>query len=187
VGHLVERALGASAGSRAVPDFEALGIELKTLPVDLTGRPRESTFVCTITLAELLTVEWQASRVRHKLSRVLWVPVESAKDMLLAGRRFGTPLFWSPNDEELSALRFDWEELTGLVAQRGLDAVTAHIGRCLQIRPKARDSRARRRGEDSDGVPLAVMPRGFYLRSTFTEAILQRYFALPPRLRTATS
>src|SRR5688500_18797590 len=47
VGQLLERALGATAGSRAKPDFEALGIELKTLPVDGRGQPKESTFVCT--------------------------------------------------------------------------------------------------------------------------------------------
>src|SRR5262249_39636744 len=52
-GQLLERALGASAASRAEPDFQRLGIELKTLPIDARGRPRESTFVCTIALSEI--------------------------------------------------------------------------------------------------------------------------------------
>ena len=34
VGELFESALGASAGSRPVPDFEDLGIELKSLPLN---------------------------------------------------------------------------------------------------------------------------------------------------------
>ena len=53
VGQLIERALGATAGSRAEPDFQHLGVELKTLPVDRRGRPLETTFVCTIALSEV--------------------------------------------------------------------------------------------------------------------------------------
>ena len=39
VGGLIERALGASSGSAARPDFPALGVELKTIPVDPARRP----------------------------------------------------------------------------------------------------------------------------------------------------
>ena len=74
IGNLVELALGASAGSRPVPDFPELGIELKTLPVQADGSPRESTFVCTAPLGGL-DVPWAESWVRKKLSRVLWMPV----------------------------------------------------------------------------------------------------------------
>jgi len=81
VGALIERALGATAGSRAAPDFEALGIELKTLPVDGRGRALESTFVCTIPLTEIGEVEWLSSRVRRKLNRVLWIPVEGERQI----------------------------------------------------------------------------------------------------------
>src|SRR5688572_5579121 len=94
VGALLERALGASAGSRAAPDFEHLGIELKTLPVDARGRPLESTFVCTIPLAEIGEVEWAASRVRRKLARVLWMPVEGERRLAVGVRRLGAPLLW---------------------------------------------------------------------------------------------
>ena len=75
VGQLVERALGATAGSKAVPDFESIGVELKTVPVDHRGVPLETTFVCTIDLLDVGTIEWERSRVRAKLQRVLWVPV----------------------------------------------------------------------------------------------------------------
>ena len=38
VGGMLERALGATAGSRALPDFPGLHIELKTLPVEIMLR-----------------------------------------------------------------------------------------------------------------------------------------------------
>lgn len=178
VGALIERALGASAGSRAAPDFEALGIELKTLPVDTRGRALESTFVCTIPLMEIGEVEWASSRVRRKLSRVLWVPVEGERSITVGARRIGEPLLWSLPPETETLLRFDWEELAGIIGRGDVETITGHIGRCLQIRPKARDSHARRRGVDIDGARFAALPRGFYLRATFTSEILRQHYAL---------
>lgn len=178
VGNLVERALGASAGSKPEPDFGELGIELKTLPVDPSGKPYESTFVCTIAMSELCDVEFEQSRVLRKLSRVLWLPVEGDRRVELAKRRFGAALLWSPDADQLSALRFDWEELAGLVVRLGFDAVTGHAGRFLQIRPKARDASVRRRGLDAQGALVSELPRGFYLRQSFTADILRRSFAI---------
>lgn len=178
VGALIERALGATAGSRAAPDFETLGIELKTLPVDSRGRALESTFVCTIPLVEIGEVEWLSSRVRRKLNRVLWVPVEGERQIPVPHRHIGEPLLWSLSSEAEAALRFDWEELAGIIGRGDVETITGHIGRCLQIRPKAADSHARRRGVDADGVGFAALPRGFYLRATFTSEILRQNYAL---------
>jgi DNA mismatch repair protein MutH len=181
VGGLVERVLGASAGSRALPDFPDLEIELKTLPVDRAGAPLESTFVCTIPLLEIGDVEWAASRVRRKLSRVLWMPVQGDRDIPVGERRLGQPLLYRLTEDDEALLRADWEELAGLIGRGHVESLTGHLGRFLQIRPKAAHSRARRLGFDADGVPFAALPRGFYLRASFTRALLERHFALPAR------
>ncbi len=179
VGGLVEKALGASAGSRAQPDFPELAIELKTLPVDRRGASLESTFVCTIPIAEIGDVEWEDSRVRRKLLRVLWIPVEGERSIAVAERRIGQPLLWNLGAEDEAALRQDWEELAGLIGGGHVESLTGHLGRSLQIRPKAADSRARRLGFDAEGLPFAALPRGFYLRASFTRALLERHYALP--------
>jgi DNA mismatch repair protein MutH len=179
VGGLMERALGAQAGSRAVPDFEALGIELKTLPVSRAGKPLESTFVCTIELAEIGDMEWSTSRVHHKLARVLWVPVDGERAIPIGDRRIGSAFLWSPSSQQEAVLRFDWEELVGLIGRGDLDRITGSLGKALQVRPKAADSRSRRIGFDADGVPFAALPRGFYLRTSFTETILREHLHLP--------
>ncbi|MBK9002054.1 MAG: DNA mismatch repair endonuclease MutH [Myxococcales bacterium] len=179
VGSLVERALGADAGSRAVPDFSGLGVELKTLPVDARGRPVESTFVCTIPLTEVASLEWEDSPVFRKLRRVLWVPVQGERSLAPALRRFGEPLLWSPSPAEEAELRFDWEELAGLIGRGDVESITGHLGQSLQIRPKAADSHARRRGTDRDGAVFAAMPKGFYLRASFTARLLSEHFVLP--------
>jgi DNA mismatch repair protein MutH len=179
VGGLVELALGASAGSRALPDFPELGIELKTLPVDRAGTPVESTFVCTIPLTEIGEVEWADSRVRRKLSRVLWMPVEGEREIPVAQRRLGQALLYRLTADDEQQLRADWEELAGYIGRGHVEELTGHLGKVLQIRPKAAHSRARRVGIDADGAPFAALPRGFYLRPSFTGALLRRHFALP--------
>jgi DNA mismatch repair protein MutH len=176
IGLAVEKALGAHGASRAVPDFPDLGIELKTLPVDRRGRPRESTFVCTIDLSEICDTEWHESRVCRKLSRVLWVPVESELGAAFPARRLGQPLLWSPSHAEQEELRFDWEELSGMIGRGEIERVTGHLGKSLQVRPKAANSRARRRYRDDTGVAHRALPRGFYLRPSFTERLLRGAF-----------
>ncbi|HTQ08218.1 MAG TPA: DNA mismatch repair endonuclease MutH [Polyangiaceae bacterium] len=178
VGQLVELGLGATAGSRAGPDFAHLGIELKTLPVDARGRPVESTFVCTISLPDVGDVEWERSPVRAKLARVLFVPVEGERERPVAERRLGAPLVWSPNEEDERDLKFDWDELAGRIGRGDVESITGHLGRYLQVRPKAADSHARRRAFDRDGVAFAALPRGFYLRALFTARIVRTHYAL---------
>src|SRR5471030_2244503 len=76
VGTLLEVYLGAMAGSKPEQDFAEIGIELKTIPIDAAGKPLETTFVCVAPLTGNSGVTWESSRVRHKLARVLWIPVE---------------------------------------------------------------------------------------------------------------
>ena len=176
VGTLLERALGATAASRAEPDFPALGIELKTIPVDEKGRPLESCFVASLDLAAV-DLRWETSAVRKKLARVAWVAVQASARIPPAGRRCGAALFWSPSAAEEEALRGDYQDIVELL-QAGV-RVTARTGAALQLRPKGRDSRDLRWSIDEEGLEARTAPRAFYLRRSFTEALLKRHFTLP--------
>ena len=176
VGGLLERALGATAGSRSAPDFEALGVELKTIPISRTGRPRESTFLTSIAPRTLADERWPTSTVRSKLARVLWVPIEASPDIPLGRRRVGSPLLWSPSAEEDRALSDDFELLRRSVSEGWLDGVTAHAGQFLQVRPKGKNAAARRWTPDPDGDESPARPRGFYLRARFTAGVLARHY-----------
>ena len=167
-GQLVERLLGASAGSLAVPDFPELGVELKTLPIDAQGRPTESTFVCTLSLADADRMEWSDSPVRAKLAHVLWVPILVGDEP-----RIGTPFFWKPTAEQEDVLKGDFEEIVGMVAIGNVEGLTAHVGRWLQARPKAAHGGVRTRAYGADDEPLSILPRGFYLRARFTRELLR--------------
>lgn len=176
IGQVLEAALGATASSRPVPDFEALGVELKTLPVEPSGRPREGTFVCTAPLDGSLAERWATSRVRKKLARVLWVPIAGSGDP--ADRVVGQAVLWSPSADEEARLRADWEEITGLLAAGQHWLVDARLGAALQLRPKAAhgDTLAWTLGEQGEWVREG--PRGWYLRPAFTEAVLRERLAV---------
>ncbi|MGB8221239.1 MAG: DNA mismatch repair endonuclease MutH [Polyangiales bacterium] len=173
-GQILEKVLGASAASRAEPDFVGLGIELKTIPLDALGKPRESTFVCSISLAAMADTDWERSTVLKKLRRVLFVPIEAASATPLRSRRVGRAYLWAPTTAEKRRLRTDWERLANMIAAGEVDQITGHLGEVLQVRPKAASGRSRRRAPDEEGAVQWTMPRGFYLRPSFTEAVLAR-------------
>jgi DNA mismatch repair protein MutH len=178
VGMLLELHLGASAGSKAEQDFAHLGIELKTIPVDAQGKPLETTFVCVAPLTGNSGVTWETSHVRHKLARVLWIPIEGDRALPLAERRVGSPLLWHPNQEEEQQLREDWEELMDMIVLGQVERITARHGAWLQIRPKAANSKALTEAIGEHGAPIMTLPRGFYLKKSFTGPLLARHFLL---------
>lgn len=176
VGQLIEQSLGATAASLPEPDFQHIGVELKSLPINSHGQPQESTYVCTVPLLDHTGLEWETSWVRRKLQRVLWVPVEADASLAIAERHIGTALLWSPSPEQEAILRQDWEELMELIVTGRLAEISAHHGTWLQIRPKAANARALCTTFNEQGAPTETLPRGFYLRPAFTRSILEQNY-----------
>jgi DNA mismatch repair protein MutH len=176
VGQLIEQSLGATATSLPEPDFQHIGVELKTLPINRHGQPQESTYVCTVPLQDNTGLKWETSWVRRKLQRVLWVPVEADAALPVAERRIGMALLWTPSPEQEALLKQDWEELMDLIVTGQLAQISARHGTWLQIRPKAANARALCTTFDEQGVPAETLPRGFYLRPAFTRTLLAQHY-----------
>ena len=172
LGQLIERALGASSGSLAQPDFPELGIELKTLPFGSDGLPTESTWVCVAHLLPGEMQPWQHSLVRAKLSHVLWLPVEDRDELPLAQRRIGSAFLWKPDAETEAQLQRDYEEIAEKIQLGEVESISAHHGEYLQLRPKAANASILTDAIGPDGVLVKTLPRGFYLRRSFTSRIL---------------
>lgn len=172
IGQLLERVLGASAGSLAKPDFPHLGIELKTLPLKPNGKPKESTYISIVPLINTSLLTWTASDVYRKLQRILWIPYFFDAAVSPYHWCFSQPILWSPSVEEESVLKQDWQDLMSLVQLGQLDQIHARLGEYLQIRPKAMNSSIRTKGVGQDGTKIQTSPLGFYLRTSFTEKIV---------------
>lgn len=177
-GLLLEHVLGASAGSRPEPDFPDLGIELKSLPINRSGKPLETTFVCVAPLTGLTGATWQTSHIRNKLARVLWVPVIAERNIPVIDRIVGTPFIWSPSVDEENLLMMDWQELTDMIVLGEVENITGKHGQILQLRPKAANSKAKTAAFDKNGKPFSTLPRGFYLKIPFTFMLLQKHLRL---------
>ena len=177
MGQLLETSLGATASSLAEPDFQLIGVELKTLPLTPSGKPKESTYVCTVPLTNLHEEKWETCWLKRKLQRVLWLPLEADKRIPLAERHIGNAILWSPNETEAIQLQKDWEELMDLVCLGRLEEITSHMGRYLQIRPKGANSKSLTTTLDDEGNTIQTLPRGFYLRPEFTQQIIQANYA----------
>lgn len=180
VGMLLETALGATAGSKAEQDFSHLGVELKTLPINAEGYPLETTFVSLAPLVQNSGVKWENSHVRHKLSCVLWMPIEGSRHIPLRERHIGAPIFWKPTAEQERQLKQDWEELMDLIVLGKLEQITARIGEVMQLRPKGANSRSVTKGIGKNGEIIDTLPLGFYLRKEFTAQILNAFLDVKP-------
>jgi len=178
VGDLIETALGARGAGRAGPDLPELGIEIKSIPVNQRGRPRQSTWVCSTPMGGSDLGPWSGSPVRAKLRRVLWMAI--AGDGPPGERWIGAPILWSPTAAQEELLATDWEVLAELVSEGLVWQWKAQHGKALQIRPKAA------RGDDwvwvidQEAEWVRTVPLGLYLRASFTARVL----ATEPRLLT---
>lgn len=183
-GQILEVLLGAHAGSKPIPDFPDLNLEVKTIPMDLMGNPLETTYVCTVPLLPKIQLNHKTdyfnfynSVVYKKLSHVLWVPIlcpnktEKNQTINQVHRIIGSAYLWQPSQRELGQLESDWLELTDMVYMGKVDQISSHYGQVLQIRPKAADSSKTTLGIGPTGQKINTLPRGFYLRTEFTRQI----------------
>jgi DNA mismatch repair protein MutH len=171
IGQLIEAYLGATASSQALPDFPHLGIELKTIPVNKQNKPLESTYVCTVQTNEKV-LAWHDSWVYHKLKHVLWVPLLASPELAITDRVIQAPILWQMDPATEDILRTDWEELMDMLALGYAKTLSAKYGTFLHIRPKAANSHVLVDYVDSEGNNTKIVPKGFYLRTQFTQAIL---------------
>ena len=70
-----------------------------------------------------------------------------------------------------ATLRVGGKPVRGARARKRIHS--SHYGRYLQIRPKAANARALGQAYDEEGNPGMTLPRGFYLRTSFTRQILE--------------
>ncbi|MFQ3190304.1 MAG: DNA mismatch repair protein MutH [Paraglaciecola sp.] len=175
-GQLIERCLGASAGSKTQQDFAKLGIELKTIPINQYGKPLETTYVCYAPLTNIASIEWQTSSVKNKIQKVLWVPIDGRREVAPQDRCIATPFLWSPTAAQNNQLSTDWEELMEMIALGQIENITARHGQYLQLRPKAANGNILTEAIGKDGQIIHTRPRGFYLKKEFTEKILYAFF-----------
>lgn len=175
VGQLFEKILEADAHNLDQPDFIELGIELKSIPVDIYAKPLESTFICYANLPPK-DLNWSHSRLKRKISKVLWIPYEGDRSIPLPNKRIGSPFLWVPNKDVMSKLEKDWAEITELMLEGKYDKLNAKQGEFIQLRPKAATSKVLINVTNEVGGIIQTVPKGFYFRRTFTQSLFSEHY-----------
>ncbi|TEW53355.1 DNA mismatch repair endonuclease MutH [Psychromonas sp. RZ22] len=178
VGQLIEWHLGATAGSKPEQDFKHLGIELKTIPIDRQGKVLETTFVCSTPILHTTHLTWHNSNIRNKLSKVLWLPVQGERQISLAERIVGNGFLWTASPIQEQLMQQDWDELMEKIALGKIEQISARDGQVLQLRPKAANGQSLTDAYGDQGQLIKVRPRGFYLKKSFTQGIINQQFNL---------
>ena len=134
VGRIYEACFDIPQNSRPGPDFEGAAVELKSVPILISGseaRAKERISVGMIDFEGLALETWATAHARHKLQRLLlifyrWEPFRpiASFQTLAAG-------IWSPDAESWSGMKADWELIRGLAAAGRRQDVSESLTRLL--------------------------------------------------------
>jgi len=85
---------------------------------------------------------------------------------------------WSPSPIEEQLLAVDWQELTDMIVLGEVENIHGKHGQVLQLRPKAANAQAKTKAFNCQGQPFMTLPRGFYLKTNFTQGLLNKYLRI---------
>lgn len=174
IGNIIEKFFGINSGNKPIQDFNLIGIELKTIPINKKNYPLEPTFICTAPLIGNNGIIWKTSYIRYKLMRILWIPIKINRLISLKEYVIGDPFLWSPNLIEEKKIKKDWEEIMNIIVLGQIEKLNSKYGELLQIKIKAKNSKSLTQGVGEHGQPIFTSPRGFYLRKSFTKLLLSK-------------
>jgi DNA mismatch repair protein MutH len=178
-GDIAELVAGKKPDALPQADLSEFDIEVKTVPLDLTGKPRENTKITALNYTKLLKEKWETSHVYEKVRVVLFVPIVKEDTKRPEAWYVRSPFIWMPSRDQLAVIRKDWEKIKKMV--RSGDQLTATVGEYLIANTsgqgKGKDNRTY---ELPDGRTIDVKTRAFFLRKTFVAEILEANIQFRP-------
>jgi DNA mismatch repair endonuclease MutH len=157
----------------ALKELEAVGLQLRVVPVDAHGSPYESMSFPAFRYQELIREEWPDSELRQSLDRFLIVPLEGGKgldnlDETVIRRCF----IWAPDDGEIDQIGREWTMFRDqIIAGRALSLTPESETKILHVRPHGRDRL------DSDPAPIVgpVVKKSFWINKGYVGSVIRRH------------
>jgi DNA mismatch repair endonuclease MutH len=130
VGRIYEACFDIPANSRPGADFPRAGIELKSVPILLSGgeaKAKERVSISMINFATLAGQSWESAEVRKKLAHMLmifygWEPLQP-----IARFRTLAAGIWKPDESTLKTIQADWQTVRDLVASGRREEVSESL------------------------------------------------------------
>lgn len=155
-----------SNGKKSAPELDKAGIEIKTITLTQTGKPKEHMSFPGFRFMDIIEQKWENSSFNEKIERkflfVVFKLDQSGKERLF---RFG---YWNmPYKDRLEAQRV-WEETKRRVLINAKDLPKVGDSYLAHVRPKARD------GNDKIQTPQGDMhlKQCFWLNQNYLHKVV---------------
>lgn len=154
------------------PDFNEVGIELKTTPLKRTKRgdlvSKERLVLSQINYMNVVDETWETSSVLKKCSDILLLFYLYAPDVNPVDYEFYLVELWSIPEEDIPTVRQDWETVVEKVRQGRAHEISGSDTLYLEACTKAANSAARTKQPFSD---IPAKPRAWALKQSYMTAV----------------
>ncbi|QJC28814.1 DNA mismatch repair protein MutH [Enterobacteriaceae endosymbiont of Plateumaris consimilis] len=172
IGKLIELyLLGKQQKNRFNQDIPQIGIEIKTIPIDVKGNTINNTFICYLPLTNKNFLIWKESTLYSKLLKILWIPIITKnKNIPFEMRVIGKPIIWKPSKKNYKNLYNDWIELMKLLISGKIECINHYNGTILLVKTKSNKNKLIKTINQNNEIIL-TSPRAFYLKKKFTKTL----------------
>lgn len=157
------------------PDFNEVGIELKTTPLKRTKKgeivSKERLVLSMINYMEVVNETWETSAVLKKSDKILLLSYLHDPDANPVDYVFYLAELWSIPEEDLYTIKRDWETVVDKVRRGLAHEISSGDTLFLEACTKAANSEARRPQPFSD---IPAKPRAWALKQSYMTAVTKK-------------
>ncbi|QQG46936.1 MAG: hypothetical protein HYZ30_00645 [Candidatus Azosocius agrarius] len=174
VGQVVERFFNNQNGNKSQCDFLNLGIELKTLPLNVKNEPLNPIFICSLS-PNLRSLEWKYSNLYNKIKHILWVPYYKFNNCDIFSYKFLKPFFFKINLSQEIVIKADWYNLMNLFYSGNFNNFK-FVGKYIQILSHSKNKFDTINIFNKFGKKEIIIRKAFYFRKIFIKQLIFNFF-----------
>ncbi|QJC36686.1 hypothetical protein GJU00_02065 [Enterobacteriaceae endosymbiont of Donacia simplex] len=175
IGKLIEFYLiGNKQNNFSNQDIPHLGIEIKTITIDINNKIINDSFICSLPLINKNNLFFYQSKLYNKLSKILWIPIiiKNINTPILM-RKIGHPFFWIPSINEKKKLHDDWDNLMKLLILGKIKYINFYNGYILLVKNKG-NKKQLTKTINNIGEIISVIPKSLYLKKKFLYSLIKK-------------
>lgn len=170
------RAIMGAFGTKRIDEFEKANIEMKTIPLNLSGVPAESMSFPAFNVSDLLTQDWEAeddtenvNALKRKIQkRFLLVVFQTDKNRPDRKKTLRRVMFWTMPASDLETVKKVWEEARRALELSKFDKLPKiSDGKIIHVRPH--EKLGKERGNKNDKLPdgTIITTQSFWLNAKY--------------------
>ncbi|QJC37911.1 hypothetical protein GJU03_02050 [Enterobacteriaceae endosymbiont of Donacia bicoloricornis] len=173
IGKLIEFYLiGKKHNHKSNQDIPYLGIEIKTITINLNNKIINDIFICSLPLVNKNVLCFYKSKLYNKLSKILWIPIIRDINIPFFKRKIGKPFFWVPTINDKIKLNYDWNNLIKLLILGKIKNINSYNGYILSIKNKG-NKKSFTKTINHLGKIISIFPKALYFKKKFLNSLLR--------------